>query len=255
MNAKTKKVLAIIGNTALWLFVIFAVCITAVVLSSANNENGVASFNGKSYINIKTDSMNPAFKAGDMIVIKLLVDQEKANLKENDVITYYTDLDNNGTKELNTHRIVERYEESGFVFYKTRGDNGDNDNNPETVASIDPNPVAANDIIGKWTETRLAGVGNIMSFLQSQTGFLTVIVLPLILFFLYELTRFIRALIKAKGKSKLSTEEEEEIKKRAIEEYLRQQQLADKSGSEAEKTESIPENEENNENTENNDKN
>ena len=237
MNAKTKKVLAIIGNTVLWLFVIFAVFITAMVLSSTNNENGVASFNGKSYISIKTASMSPSFDAGDMIVVELLTDQGKENCKVDDVITYYADLDGNGTKELNTHRIVEIYEESGYVYYKTRGDNGDGDYNSETVAAIDKNPVQSNEIIGRWTGTRLANVGNVMSFLQSSTGFLTIIVLPLVLFFLFELIKFVRTLVKAKSKASISTEEEEEIKKRAIEEYLRQQQLANKPENKAEEAE------------------
>lgn len=152
MNAKTKKVLAIIVNTILWLFVVFAVCITAVVLSSTNNEHGVASIGGKSFINIKTDSMNPTIKAGDMIVVKLLIDADKTELKENDVITFYTDLDKNGTKELNTHRIAEKYEEGGYTYYRTRGDNADGDNNPETIAALDADPVATSDILGIWTE-------------------------------------------------------------------------------------------------------
>ncbi|NLN54942.1 MAG: signal peptidase I [Clostridiales bacterium] len=226
MNAKTKKVLAIIVNTILWLFVVFAVCITAVVLSSTNNEHGVASIGGKSFINIKTDSMNPTIKAGDMIVVKLLIDADKTELKENDVITFYTDLDKNGTKELNTHRIAEKYEEGGYTYYRTRGDNADGDNNPETIAALDADPVATSDILGIWTGKRIGALGSFMSFLQTSTGFFVVIVLPLILFFLYELYRFIRMITKAKGGKKLSPEEEEEIKRRAIEEYLRQQNEA-----------------------------
>jgi signal peptidase len=234
MNAKTKKVLAIVGNAVLWLFVIFAVLITAMVLSSTNNENGVASFSGKSFINIKTNSMSPTIKAGDMAIVELLTDQQKTQCKVGDVITYYTDLDGNGTQELNTHRVAEVYEENGCVYYKTRGDNGDGDNNQSTEALIDKNPVVFSDVIGKWTGTKLNGMGNVMSFLQSSVGFMCVIVLPLVLFFLFELVRFIRTLLKVKSKGNISIEEKEEIKKRAIEEYLRQQQLEKDSGNKPE---------------------
>ncbi len=238
MNTKTKKTFSIIGNTALWLFVIFAVIITAMVLSSANNENGLASFNGKSFIVIKTDSMKPAFEAGDMIVVKALVGSQKAECLVGDVITYRADLDGDGNKELNTHRITEVYEENGYVYYRTRGDNGDGDNNPDTVAPVDANPVVFSDIIGKWTGTSYCGVGNIIAFLQSSTGFLLVIVLPLLLFFVFELIRFVRALIKIKSKNGISAEEEEEIKKRAVEEYLRRQQQQQQQ---KEKSENNPE--------------
>jgi signal peptidase len=227
MNAKTKKVLVIAGNAVLWLFVIFAVLITAMVLSSTNNENGVASFNGKSFIDIKTSSMSPTIKAGDMVIVELLTDRQKAECKVGDVITYYTDLDGNGSKELNTHRIKKINEENGLITYTTQGDNN---------ITEDKNTVAFNNVIGRWTGTRLNGVGNIMSFLQSSTGFMCVIVLPLILFFLYEFVKFIRAILKVKNASNISTEEKEEIKKRAIEEYLRQQQLEKDSGNKPEET-------------------
>ncbi|MGI6716571.1 MAG: signal peptidase I [Eubacteriales bacterium] len=229
MNAKSKKVLSIIGNTILWLFVIFAVCITAVVISSTNSKHGVASFGGKSLINIQTDSMKPEFKSGDMIIIKLLAEQDKSALKEGDVITYKVDLDGDGTEELNTHRIVKVNNENGIITYTTRGDNGDNDNNPDTVAQDDPYSVAPAKIVGRWTGTKVGGIGNVLSFLQSKTGFLLVIVVPLVLFFLFELVKFILALTKVKGGKKLTAEEEEEIKRRAIEEFLRQQN-AGKSG-------------------------
>lgn len=234
MSAKTKKVLAVIGNAAIWLFVIFAVVITALVLSSTNSEAGVASFSGKSFINVKTDSMYPTIKSGDLIVVKLLTDTKKSECKEGDVITYYTDLDGDGAEELNTHRVAEVYEENGYVYYRTRGDNGDGDKNPDTLSPIDQNPVAASKVIGTWTGTRIALLGSVLGVLQTSTGFMLAIVLPLILFFLYELIKFIRALTGAKGKKAISEAEKEEIKRLAIEEYLRQKQGEDNIPAEAE---------------------
>ncbi len=234
MSAKTKKVLAVIGNAAIWLFVIFAVVITALVLSSTNSEAGVASFSGKSFINVKTDSMYPTIKSGDLIVVKLLTDTKKSECKEGDIITYYTDLDGDGAEELNTHRVAEVYEENGYVYYRTRGDNGDGDKNPDTLSPIDQNPVAASKVIGTWTGTRIALLGSVLGVLQTSTGFMLAIVLPLILFFLYELIKFIRALTGAKGKKAISETEKEEIKRLAIEEYLRQKQGEDSIPAEAE---------------------
>jgi signal peptidase len=66
-----------------------------------------------------------------------------------------------------------------------------------------------------------------IGFLRSSLGFFLCIVLPLILFFLYELYRFIAILVTERAKKKpVSAETEEEIKRRAIEEYLKQQAAA-----------------------------
>mgnify|MGYP007058257049 CR=1 FL=1 len=54
--------------------------------------------------------------------------------------------------------------------------------------------------------------------------FLIVIVIPLVIFFLFELYNLIILINKMKNKGQVSIEEEEEIKKRAIEEYLKQQE-------------------------------
>jgi signal peptidase len=78
---------------------------------------------------------------------------------------------------------------------------------------------------------KLSGIGTVISFLQTSKGFLLCIVLPLLLFFLYELYRFIIAFINLKnnGKKQLTAAEEELIKQRAIEEYLRQKEEAEKA--------------------------
>jgi signal peptidase len=63
------------------------------------------------------------------------------------------------------------------------------------------------------------------NFLRSSLGFFLCIVLPLILFFLYELYHFITILVteKAKKNAGASSVSEEEIKRRAVEEYLAKQ--------------------------------
>ena len=118
---------------------------------------------------------------------------------------------------------MERYEEGGYTYYITKGDN--NETNPVNDA-----PIMHTYVLAKYTGTRLAGVGYVIDFLQTSTGFLCVIVLPLVVFFLFELYNFIALIIRMKGGNKISKEEEEEIKKRAVEEYLRKQQEAGEAG-------------------------
>lgn len=217
-TSKLKKTLSVIGNILLWLFVAFAVLMTVLAFSSQNNEDAIPSIMGKSLVTVQSDSMNPTFKKGDLIIDRVLTDDEKPALKKDDIITYYVDLNGDGVNELNTHRIVDVYEENGYTYYVTKGDNKD------TNFINDAEPVRHTSVLAKYTGTKIPGVGKALSFLQSPKGFLAVVVIPLLLFFIFELYNFISVLVSVKGKKKLTEEEEEEIKKRAVEEYLRQKQ-------------------------------
>ncbi|MDD7515552.1 MAG: hypothetical protein SPK89_10245, partial [Ruminococcus flavefaciens] len=124
------------------------------------------------------------------------------------VITFWTLID--GQKVRNTHRIVNINEVNGNKNFVTRGDNNSID---------DTLPAYGSDIIGKWTETKLTGVGKAMNFLRTKKGFFICIIIPMALFFLFELYKFIIALIEAK-RPETPEIDEEEIKRRAIEEYL-----------------------------------
>lgn len=217
-SSKSRKILSVIGNGVLWVFVAFSVFMTILVFSSQGNQNDIPNFLGKSFITIQSDSMNPTFKTGDLIIGEVLTDDQKKELQKGDVITFYADLNGDGENELNTHRIVDRYEENGNIYYVTKGDN------PGTNPINDKNPVISQYALAKYTGKRVPGVGKVINFLQSSVGFLVVIVIPLIIFFLYELYSFIMQVRRLQGKKTISQEDEEEIKKRAIEEYLRQQE-------------------------------
>ena len=65
--------------------------------------------------------------------------------------------------------------------------------------------------------------GKVLDFLRSKTGFFVCVVIPMAIFFLFELYKFIATLIESKQKT-MSVEEEEEIKRKAVEEYLAKQQ-------------------------------
>ena len=223
---KYKKTLKIILNVFIWAFVVFSMLMTVLALAAQSNADGVPSIGGKCFLSVSSDSMAPTFKEGDMIFGDMLTAEEKLSLKEGEVITFHADLDGNGTTELNSHRIVGiNYNANGEVeSYVTKGDN------PETNTIADKEPVKWQFVIAKWNgKDKIAGVGGFLAFLQQPKGFLVAIVLPLLVFFLYELYVFIKSLVVLKQKKveeapKLTAEEEEAIKKKAIEEYLKQQQ-------------------------------
>ncbi len=216
---KTKKVLGIVGNVVVWLFVAFSIFTTVLVFTAQGNRDGVPDIFGKSLITIQSNSMSPTYKKGDLVFMTKLSDKDRENLKKGDIITYRVDLDGDGKLELNTHRI-DGFDEVGWII--TKGDN------EKTNATVDDYRTHPDAVVGKCTDNgKLAGVGNVIEFLGSSVGFFVCIVLPLILFFLYEMYNFISIVVSERAKrTPVSKETEEEIKKRAIEEYLKSQGTA-----------------------------
>lgn len=219
-----KSPVKIVLNVLLWIFLVFAFVTMIFAFMSASNDNGVPTIGNKVVLNVKTDSMYPTIKAGDMIVGTSLTREEKWNLQAKsddyagDIITFWADLDLDGEEELNTHRIIEANVNGAAGSFRTKGDNNDNP---------DPYTVNADKIVCVWHEgdTRIAGLGAVIGFLQSKIGFLLIIILPLAAFFIYELVKFVLLMVQIKnGDKKKISPEEEAIRERLYNEYLLKQQ-------------------------------
>lgn len=198
-----KKALKIVFNVIAWVVLIFALLITILVFSSDKN-NGTASLLGYIPLTVESDSMKPTFKKGD-------------------VITFWTLIE--GKKVKNTHRIAEVLNDNGSVGFITRGDANNVD---------DTYTVYAGDIIGQWEGAKIGGFGKVMDFLRTKTGFFICILLPIALFFLFELYKLIATIIEIKRPA-ITESDEEEIKRRAVEEYLAQQKKKEEENAQQEK--------------------
>jgi signal peptidase len=217
-----KKAIKITVNVLAWIFLALALLITLVVFSSEKN-NGVSNIMGYMPMTVESDSMKPTFKKGDLIIVKEIDDV--SDLKEDDIITFWTIID--GQRAKNTHRIVKVEKNGESISFITRGDNNN---------GIDDDlPVSSGDIIGKWTEHKIVGAGKVMDFLKTKKGFFICIIIPMAVFFLFELYKFIVTLIEVR-KGDEEEIDEEEIKRRAIEEYLAEQKKkeAESAGEKAE---------------------
>lgn len=235
-KTKTKKIIDIVVNVILWLFVIFSIFVTVVAVSVDKDGENVPIVGGKCYLTVLSSSMEgkkpdgiaadkpSGFNKGDLIVAKYIGKdlEAKTKLGIGDVISFRFDVNNDGKidkGELNTHRIVDLVKdgEGNVTGYITKGDNN---------LTNDANPVYFGDIVAVYSGRRLVGIGNVLTFLSSKLGFGLCIILPLFLFFAYELFVFIKTLltVKNEGKKVITAEDEELIKQRAIEEYLRRQQ-------------------------------
>jgi len=125
----------------------------------------------------------------------------------------------------NTHRIAEVLNDNGSVGFITRGDANNVD---------DTYTVYAGDIIGQWEGAKIGGFGKVMDFLRTKTGFFICILLPIALFFLFELYKLIATIIEIKRPA-ITESDEEEIKRRAVEEYLAQQKKKEEENAQQEK--------------------
>ena len=193
-ESRGKRILNTVINVILVIAIILAALCTYVSYVSTSGS-GTPSIFGISIFSIQTDSMYPNLLAGDLIIGKAV---DPGDLRMDDVITYWTVID--GNKVLNTHRIVGIYDGGGYLIFETKGD---------ANTAIDALTVHENAIVSKYTGTRVEGMGKAFDYLQTSTGFLLVVVIPVFLFFLYHLVQFFRTLFEYQNvKNRIRFEQE-----------------------------------------------
>ena len=201
-----KKVMGIAASVFLWAIILLTGLFTFTTLAS-RDQNNVSSLFGYTPLIVQTDSMAPTFEAGDMIFIKRC---DTTKLEQGDIVTFHTIINNEYA--LNTHRIHEIIDYGDARSYVTKGDNND-------VA--DSHVISDGDIVGKYI-SRSAFLGKVIGFLSGKVGFLVVIVLPMLLFFIYQVYHLIMVSINLKKAIAL-----EEATKKAEEEGSAEQKLAE----------------------------
>jgi signal peptidase len=228
-KTEAKKIVSIVLNVLVWVILVFATLVTILTFVSMNAKDGVPSIFGKSIVSVQSPSMDGNkegyFKQGDMLFVDKVTQDEAWDLDEGTIIVYRAPIDINGdgeTGDINTHRIVRKWTtEGGIVYFKTQGD----------AEAEDTYDLRFTDVVAVYNgHSRLRGMGAVADFLKSSVGFLLVVVLPMALFFLYELYNLLKIIMEQKmqkaaatASATVSAETEEEIKRRAIEEFLAQQ--------------------------------
>ena len=191
-----KKTGTIVISVLLWVIILVAALYAFTTMATRDNQN-VSSIMGYTPLVVKSDSMAPTFCAGDLIFIKKC---DTSTLKEGDIICFHTIIDNEYA--LNTHRIQKIDEVGDARSYTTLGDN----NHGVTDTHI----ISDGDIVGKYVG-HLKNAGNVMDFLSSSIGFLVVIVLPMLLFFIYQVYNLIMISIRLKKAVAVETAKEEAL--------------------------------------------
>lgn len=196
-----KRVTTIVLSIILWVIILIAALYAFTTMATKDNQN-VASILGYTPMVVESDSMSPTFSKGDLIFIHKC---DTSKLKEGDIITFHTIIDNEYA--LNTHRI-QSIESAGDVrSYTTIGDNNN--------GIADQHIISDGDIVGKYVG-HLKGVGKVMNVLSSSIGFLIIIVVPMLIFFIYQVYNLIMISMRLKKTVAVETAKEVEAAKQKV---------------------------------------
>jgi signal peptidase len=146
------------------------------IIKSYVNKDEIPDFGGMLPLIVLTDSMYPEIKGGDLIICKTI---DPDSVEVEDVVSFY-DPEGSGTSIV-THKVVEIIDnEDGTRSFRTRGIN----NNTEDRILVHEDKVVA-----EYTGIRIGNAGHVAMFMQSTSGLIVCVILPIILFVGYDVIR------------------------------------------------------------------
>lgn len=228
MKKTIKRIFNIIIDIVVILIMILSIFI--VVLSLTSKSSGVPNILGIAPLSVQSNSMEDTFTTGDLLLSQVTNDPGET-YEVGDIVSFPIEI--NGESVLNTHRIVEVIEDDNITYYRTQGDN--KNTNPEPDIDLQ----TASTIVAKYTGTKIPGLGNVLSFIRTQLGFFLCVLLPMIIFFVYEAVRVVMNIIAYNNEKAINnaqvavqnSELTEEQKQKAIEEYLASLEQSEKDDS------------------------
>lgn len=225
ITAKTKKIINIVVDVIVAAILVFVVILAvSFATSKAKGYDGYTEIFGNAYVAVASDSMekdretgevkSDNFSKGDLIKIRILSESEAKKLSIGDVITFIYGTTDNGTYVLYTHRIIGINESNGGVYsYVTHGDSVEEGRNE--TAFIDK-------VVGIY-EGKADGIGYVMLFMSSSTGFFVCVVLPSVLAVIYFAVNLFFVIRKEK-KTQAAAADAEKVEEK---EKMRQELLAE----------------------------
>ncbi len=220
-------------------FVVLAIVICLVVLLNPNKEGKVSSM-GLKLLPVLSGSMDgdkkDSFPKGALVFATTPKDGG-ATLKEGQIVTFQMIEENSQQLILVTHRIVKIESVDGVPYYTTKGDANPL---PDEMKKL------PGDILAVYA-FHINGLGSALAWVRDGYHFIYVIIIPLGLLLIYNIYLVAQIVVERKmRKAKeaaaerakeeaLASIDEEEIKRRAIEEYLKSQAAAQAAGNSGEK--------------------
>ena len=227
---KISMLFRVLGNIVFY-GLIFFLLVFSIANMSLKSESDIANVLGRGFLPVLTDSMegseSGSFDKGALVFVKIVSEADKTKLEEGDIITFY----DTALKALNTHRIV--HVEGSYVV--TQGDKAAAAAkyiNGQDNTGVQYELVTLNNIKAVKTG-HVNGVGNVINYLQTGTGFALFVILPVVLLLAYQgfvLTKTLLAVNKEKieakhaiDKESLLEAEKERIRKELLEELKKEQ--------------------------------
>lgn len=181
MNKKTKSnhspsqtILSVLGTVLCLILAPILILNVSLIIRSFTAPDEVPRVGKWLPLVVMTDSMYPEIHSGDLIICQV---KEAEDVQVRDVISFF-DPAGNGTSVV-THRVIEIKNEDGRIAFITQGDANN---------TADARPVPAEKLVGVY-HTRIAGVGNVIMFMQTTQGLLLCVVLPIVLLMGYDMLR------------------------------------------------------------------
>ncbi len=182
-NLTRNRVFRVVSNTVSTLILIVSIILCAIVVVSAKSSTGAPNFAGYSFLSVRSNSMEPEFYVGDLIVVKRY--NALHQYQKGDIISFIA-FDLTGERFINTHRVTEVLEDGGF-HYVTKGDNSD---------APDKKQVYPTKILGLYTGKRVAGLGKVLEFASTSKGVLFTVVIPAAIIVIWQLVTYLLSLNK-----------------------------------------------------------
>lgn len=174
-----KTIFKILSSTIVFCMLVSIGFLLYTSYQASKNPDQIPAIFGYKPFTVLSNSMQPAFSAGDMVFVK---EKPASDIAVNDVITF-----KEGERKLITHRVVEKTER-GFV---TKGDS----NNVK-----DSEIVTSDNVVGTHVFT-IPKAGYISKFVSSPWGITLLILVPLLGYLLLEIYDLISRILSRKEKA------------------------------------------------------
>lgn len=174
MKSMFKSIFKILGIVFFTLYVCLAIFVTACLLCF--NDQGVTEFGDTSLIIVDED-FSEEYRKGDLLIVSKGADKG-ADVAVGDYVFFYNPSD---SYVINYAAVKEVYDTNGYFTF---------------VVGNDYN-IYYDYYVGR-NATSLSGVGTVLSVLESQFGFLALIILPTMIAVIFEIYAIILEIIELK---------------------------------------------------------
>ena len=172
-SSASHKALTVLGTVLCIILIPVLIINITLIVKSYTDADAVPTIGGYAPLIVLTGSMEPEIMGGDLIIVKQI---EVGDVQVGDVITFF-DPGGNGTSIV-THRVIEIVDGEALSF-RTQGDANN---------TADRLPVPAEDLVGVY-RSRIPGAGSVAMFMQTTTGLILCVFVPLLLLVGWDLVR------------------------------------------------------------------